>query len=252
VVVAAGEDAWQSLCARANPLSLAERGGWLILSPHPDDEALGAGGLLAMLADAGIPAWVAYLTSGEASHRGAAQWPAGQIARTRRAEARQALRTLGQSAHPPLFLGWPDGGPPPIEGRVFRRSSAQLLELCRTHDIRNIATTWRGEGHCDHRAAFALGQSVVARGGGRISLFEYLVWGWTDLALIEKVRTLQVETLDIAFYAERCRAALACHRTQVSSLIRGAREAFRLIPEMAMVASRSPMVLLSEGKPDAA
>jgi N-acetylglucosamine malate deacetylase 1 len=252
VVVAAGDDAWRSLCARGNPLSLSQAGNWLVLAPHPDDETLGAGGLLATLSDKGVPEWTAYLTSGEASHRGAAQWSAGHIARTRRAETRRALHTLGQATRRPRFLGWQDGLPPPVGGAAFRRSAADLLDLCRKHDIRNIATTWRGEAHCDHRAAYDLGQSVVSRGGGKIRLFEYLVWGWTDLSLIEKVRTFHVETLETAGYAERCRAAVVCHRTQASSLIRGAREAFRLIPEMEAVASRSPFVLLREGERHAA
>jgi LmbE family N-acetylglucosaminyl deacetylase len=252
MVVAAGDEAWRSLCARANPLALSQAAGWLILAPHPDDETLGAGGLLAKLADEGIPARVAYLTSGEASHRGAPQWPAGFIARTRRAETGRALRTLGQPGLRPLFLGWQDGRPQPVGGAAFRRSCADLLDLCRRHDIRNIATTWRGEGHCDHRAAYDLGRSVAGHGSGKIRLFEYLVWGWTDLHLREKLESFEVETLATAGYAERCHAAIACHRTQVSPLIRGAREAFRLTSDMVAVASRSPFILLHEGERHAA
>jgi LmbE family N-acetylglucosaminyl deacetylase len=252
VVVAVGDDAWRSLCARANPLSLSRSEGWLVLAPHPDDETLGAGGLLAKLADGGVPAWVAYLTSGEASHLGAAQWSPGHIARTRRTETRRALRKLGQPTRWPLFLGWHDGKPPAIGDAAFRRSRAALLDLCRRHDIRNVATTWRGEAHCDHRAAYDLGQSMVRGSGSKIRLFEYLVWGWTDPALTQKLESFDVDTLDTAGYAERCRGAIACHRTQVSSLIRGAREAFRLIPEMVAVASRSPFILLREGDGHAA
>ena len=251
-MVAAGDEAWQSLCARAKPLALSQAGSWLVLVPHPDDETLGTGGLLAKLADEGIPAWVAYLTSGEASHRGAPRWPAGHIARTRRAETRRALCTLGQSGRRPLFLDWQDGQPQPVGGAAFRRSCADLLALCRRHDIRNIATTWRGEAHCDHRAAYDLGRSLARHGGGKMRLFEYLVWGWTDLTLRKKLESFNVETLVTADYAERCHAAIACHRTQVSPLIRGAREAFRLTSEMVAVASRSPFILLHEGERDAA
>jgi LmbE family N-acetylglucosaminyl deacetylase len=252
VVVAAGDDAWRSLCARADTSPLSSGGNWLVLAPHPDDETLGAGGLLATLAEKGIATWVAYLTWGEASHRGAPRWPSHRIARTRRAEAWCALRELGQTERRPIFLGWRDGAPPPIDGASFRRSSAELLELCKRHEIRNIATTWRGEGHCDHRAAYDLGRTVISRSDGKITLFEYLVWGWTDPSLIEKVRTLHVAAPDTGSYAERCQAAIACHRTQVSSLICGAREAFRLAPEMVAVACRSPFILLSEGQQNAA
>lgn len=246
MVVVVGDDAWRSLCARANPLQLSLTGNWLVLAPHPDDETLGAGGLLATLADNGAPAWVAYLTSGEASHRGASLWPEDRIARTRRGEARLALRVLAKTERRPIFLGWQDGVPPPVGGASFRRSCSQLLQLCERHGIRNIATTWRGEGHCDHVAAYDLGRSIVTQGGSRLRLFEYLVWGWTDPGLTAKVDALHVVAPDTSRYAERCRAALACHRTQLLPLIRGARKAFRLAPEMAAIATRSPFLLLSE------
>jgi LmbE family N-acetylglucosaminyl deacetylase len=230
---------------------LPQSGGWLILAPHPDDEALGAGGLLAALADKGVPAWVAYLTSGEASHCGAPRWSRRRIARMREAESRRALHRLGQATCRPLTLGWKDGRPPPVGGAVFRRACARLLDLCRRHDIRNIATTWRGEAHCDHRAAYELANAVTRRNGG-INLYEYIVWGWTDPSLPEKAATFTIEALETTTLAERCRAAIACHRTQVSSLIRGARQSFRLSPEMIALASRSPLILLHESHSHAA
>ncbi len=222
------------------------------MAPHPDDEALGVGGLLAKLADEGVTARVVYLTSGEASHRGAPRWSAGRLARTRRAESRRALRALGQAVRQPIFMGWRDGDPPPVGGPAFRRGCGDLLKLCRRHDIRNIATTWRGEAHCDHRAAYDLAGALVRHSGARVKLFEYLVWGWTDLSLADRVETFDVEALDTTGFAERCRAAIACHRTQVSSLIRGARKPFRLGPEMTALASRSPLLLLHEDQRDAA
>ncbi len=252
MVVAAGDDAWRSLCARANPFPLARSGNWLVLAPHPDDETLGAGGLLAAIPDTGSQAWIAYLTSGEASHRGAPQWSAGHIGRARRGEARRALRKLDQNGRVPLFLGWQDGRPLLAGSAAFRRSVADLLGLCRKHQIRNVATTWRDETHCDHRAAYELGKALISRGGGELRLFEYLVWGWTDLELTQKVRGFRIETVETADYAERCRSAIACHRTQVSPLIRGADQAFRLSREMLALATRSPLVLLSEGESHAA
>lgn len=252
MVVAAGDDAWRSLCTRADPLDLSRSGAWLILAPHPDDETLGLGGLLAKLVDQAIPVWIAYLTSGEASHVGAAQWPAGRIARARRAEAQLALGKLGHSASRTRFLNWRDGKPPMVGSLRFRRSCAALLALCRRHDIRNIATTWRGEAHCDHRAAYELGNAVVSRSEGRMRHLQYLVWGWTDPALKEKAASFEVESLDTRACAERCRAAIACHRTQLTSLIRGARDAFRLTPDMVAIASRSPLILLREGERHAA
>ncbi len=41
------------LRARTLPLAQASRDNWLVIAPHPDDEALGAGVLIASLAQRG-------------------------------------------------------------------------------------------------------------------------------------------------------------------------------------------------------
>jgi LmbE family N-acetylglucosaminyl deacetylase len=242
MVVAAGEDVWRSLAARAAPLELDGAGGWLILCPHPDDETLGAGGLIASLAARHTPAWIVFLTSGEASHIGAVRWKPTRVARTRRREAHRALNALGHPNARTIHLGWRDGNPPPLGGAAFRRSCQYLAALCRSRDIRNIATTWRGEAHCDHRAAYEIGAMLMKR--CRTRLFEYIVWGWTDRSLEANLGELEVQSLDISTNRKSCETAIQQHRTQVSPLIRGARKSFRLASPMIALASRNPLILM--------
>jgi LmbE family N-acetylglucosaminyl deacetylase len=246
MVVAAGREAWQALLRRSAPLGQSDLGGadWLILVPHPDDETLGTGGLIAALAETGNPAWILYLTLGEASHMGAPQWPARRLARVRRTEALGALRILGQPRGRTLYLGWPDGDTPAPGSARFRRAADSIFRFCGRQGVGTVVTTWGGEAHCDHRAAHELARSVRDRSAGSLKLLEYLVWGWTEREIAAAVDHIDPFALDTVRYAERCGKAILQHRTQTTPLIKGARKAFRLPPEMVALAGRAPLILL--------
>ncbi len=91
----------------------------MIFSPHPDDETLGAGGLIQRVLRAGGKVKVVFMTSGDGfqdgvelidhtSHPTARDYNKyGQI---RRLEALGALTTLGMKTRDVIFLGFPDGG----------------------------------------------------------------------------------------------------------------------------------------------
>ncbi len=113
MVVAPGAAMWSALVRRARSVGRpqAERmGPWLMLAPHPDDESLGPGGLIAMLARRGAPPRIAFLTDGSRSHEGAPGWSARRIVGARRREATRALRMLGVRAAA-VHLNWPDASP---------------------------------------------------------------------------------------------------------------------------------------------
>ena len=67
----------------------------LILAPHPDDESLGCGGLIASCCAAGRPPLVALLTDGSGSHPHSMRYPPERLASVREAEARHAVSILG-------------------------------------------------------------------------------------------------------------------------------------------------------------
>jgi LmbE family N-acetylglucosaminyl deacetylase len=91
----------------------------LVFSPHPDDETLGAGGLMQRVLHLGGSVRVVFLTSGDG-------YPVGvevldhtthptvrdyrQYGALREAEARRVLVTLGLKPQDIIFLGFPDGG----------------------------------------------------------------------------------------------------------------------------------------------
>ncbi len=117
----------------------------VVVAPHPDDEVLSVGGLLALLADCGRPVEVIAVTDGTASHRGSTEWPVERLARTRPRESRKALHCLGLAIEP-ARLGLPDGG---LKGlRACSRPSSCLFSgpvtWCSPHGARTaIPTTKR-------------------------------------------------------------------------------------------------------------
>jgi LmbE family N-acetylglucosaminyl deacetylase len=91
----------------------------MIFSPHPDDESLGAGGLIQRVLEAGGRVKVVFVTNGDGfpegvekedhiSHPTAKDYT--RYGEERRLEALKALTTLGMKEHDVIFLGFPDGG----------------------------------------------------------------------------------------------------------------------------------------------
>ncbi|WP_433717631.1 PIG-L deacetylase family protein [Actinoplanes sp. CA-051413] len=136
----------------------------LVVAPHPDDEVLGVGGLLALLGDAEVVA----VTDGEASHPGSTVHTQAELAALRREETAEALRRLGLGRTAVVHLGQPDGG---IDEDAL---TAALTE--RLTPGRWCLATWRGDGHPDHESVGRAAAAACAATGAR--LLEYPIWTW--------------------------------------------------------------------------
>ena len=138
-------------------------------APHPDDEVLMVGGLLAQLARKGFLVRVFAVTDGTASHRGSSAWTPRLLRQVRPRESRAALRCLGIT-EPPLRLKLQDGALSKQHGRLAER----LCSLIGPHDI--VFTTWRRDGNPDHEATARACASATRR--RRARLVEVPVWAW--------------------------------------------------------------------------
>lgn len=141
----------------------------VVVAPHPDDEILSVGGLLAQLAASGAQVEVIAVTDGTASHSGSTEWPVERLAKTRPRESRVALQRLGLFVEP-ARLGLPDGGLKELRAML----AARLVSLLRPRDV--VFTTWRQDGHPDHEATGQACAMAAASAGAR--LVEVPVWGW--------------------------------------------------------------------------
>ena len=95
----------------------------IVFSPHPDDETLGAGGLMQRVLRAGGRVKVVFITNGDGYPEGVelqdhtthpSAWDYNRYGQIRRLEALSALTTLGMKTRDVIFLGFPDGGLPSL------------------------------------------------------------------------------------------------------------------------------------------
>ena len=164
----------------ARPLSLTEPDRLLVLAAHPDDESLGAGGLIATLAGRGVAVTVLVASNGEASHPRSPSHQPDDLAAIRRVEVAAAVRALAPAATVRV-LDLPDGD---LANHRNSLEEALLEEMMRAEptDPQATASTtwlvapWRRDGHPDHTAAGEAAELVAARTGAR--LLEYPVWAW--------------------------------------------------------------------------
>lgn len=144
----------------------------LVVAPHPDDEILGAAGLLALAGGE-----VVAVTDGEASHPGSAVVDPHALGPVRRAETAAALGALGRPGTLVHRLGHPDNG---IDEDRLAGELAALLSADRTpgagSEPRWCVVTWREDGHPDHEVVGRAAVRACAETGAR--LVEYPIWMW--------------------------------------------------------------------------
>lgn len=142
----------------------------VVVAAHPDDESLGAGGLIATAHAAGILVYVVLLTAGE-SARSLAHLSRHALATQRLAEVERAVDALAPGT-PVVFLGAADGRVSEVETQVV----ANLEELLGDGRHTLLAAPWRLDGHPDHDAAGRAAAEAARRTGARLA--EYPLWSW--------------------------------------------------------------------------
>ena len=210
---------------------LGALGRVVVLAPHPDDESLGCGGLLALLAQAGQEPHVVIVTDGSRSHDSPSTPPAA-LAALRQREARAAVAALGLPADAVTFLAHPDCGMPEAGTAAFTVAASALSRTL--SDADTVVVPWRRDPHCDHEATWALARAAVARLDEPPRWIEYPVWAWehasTDVAPQHGEATPW--RLDISDVLDPKRRAVAAHRSQTTRLIADDPDGFVLEPHV--------------------
>lgn len=213
-----------------SPLPPEEVVAWgptLVLAPHPDDEALGCGGAIALLRQHNVPVEIVWLTDGRGSHPHSRVYPPEKLVALRQAEAHAAAAALGMEAAHRHFLMLEDTRvplPPEADAVAALR---RLLSPCQT-----VLTPWRLDPHGDHRAAYAYVMAAAAGWPGRV--LEYPVWLWQNGAPEDFPNhdDFVLQRAEIGSVLTAKRSAIAAHRSQMTDLIADDPQGFRVPAEM--------------------
>lgn len=183
-----------ALGVRSRKLVL-DPGPVLVIAPHPDDEVLGCGGLIASSLRTGRRMSVLFLTDGGASHPGHPELDPAALASLRRREACEAAAVLGLAPEHLAFLDLPDGTLPrlssPNRDVAIRKICDHLKTLCPT----SILAAHRHDGSSEHEAAFPLICSAIKAYGSPVRLLEYLVWSAYSPRLLARLLSTRDQLL---------------------------------------------------------
>lgn len=195
------EDRWVRLMPGMPELALSTR-PVLVLSPHPDDETLAIGGLLAELRSRDVAVHVIAVTDGEASH------PCDRsLAQVRRREQEAALHELGiDDAIERLAM--PDAD---VVSHIDELRSV-VEARCRPDTV--VLAPWEHDGHSDHDACGVAARQATERAGA--TLLAYPVWAW-QWAAVNDLEHLGLRRITLSDRARAAKAqAVARYRSQTT------------------------------------
>ena len=210
----------------------------MLIVPHPDDEAFGAGGLLAKMADAGRATATLHLTRGRAGRSLGLARP-GELAALREGELRAALATLGVAD----VTVWDEHDYVPDADRGIDQHaglaslpSAQIAERVAA-EIDRVApkaiVTFGPNGANGHPDHVATHRAVVAALGllgaqHDVRLYAYAAdvayegaarVGFLSAEEILRLHLPPTHVVEVDAWIETKLAALACHRSQALSVL---------------------------------
>ena len=223
--------------ASANALPVADldkifgTGGIVVVAPHPDDETLGCGGLIALASRLCRNIQVVVISDGVGSHPNSRLYPPDKLRDLREGETRAALSALGAVGENLTFLRLPDRFVP-SHGPDARRAAATIANVACAIDATALAVTWPHDPHCDHLAAWHLVRQACLRLHGGIRLLTYPIWGHTLPPDTTFERAPIGHRLDVSSVVDSKRKAIRAHVSQVSMLIADDAEGFVLMPDM--------------------
>ena len=227
------------------PLALEGVRRLVVVAAHPDDESLGAGGLLATAHERAIEIDLVLLTAGELSHPRSPTHSRERLAQRRLGEAKTALGAVApHAALTRLALG--DGSVAESEPDV----AARLVDLIGDGAGTLVAAPWRHDGHPDHEAAGRAAATAARRTDA--ALVEYPVWWW-HWGTPADAPWSSIRRLELTDRARsRKHQAIAAHTSQVLPLSDQTGDELMLHPEFLAHFHGSVEVYLVDGADDTA
>jgi len=175
----------------------------VIVAPHPDDETLGAGGLITTLRRRDVEIIVVAVTDGEKAYEAAPN-----LGPIRSHEQQEALQVLGVDPGHIIRLGLPD--------RYVSEHEAELIDkvLPLTASDCHLVAPWTGDFHPDHEACGRAAKEVARRTGASVSFYFFWTWHRGEPEILKglTLRRLPLDSMALHFKE----GALRRHRSQLS------------------------------------
>jgi LmbE family N-acetylglucosaminyl deacetylase len=201
----------------ASPSGEIPVGATLVIAPHPDDETLGCGGMIATRAAEGRRVVVVVVTDGRALFRrfGVTAPSELDVSAMRKAETLRAVEILGANPRDVRFLDFENERLAEQRAEAGRRLEAILAELSPSE----VYVTSPFEGHREHVLANELTRAACAATGKCPSLLEYVVTLGRGQTLDTVPR--RVVRMNVSAVRDRERRALAQFRSHLDLIYKG-------------------------------
>lgn len=180
----------------------------VVVSPHPDDEVLGCGGLIYYARQAGIDVRVLAVTSGEACYPNHPRWTPSRLCQMRNDELRLAMAELGVSSTTITSLNFSDGSVGLDESALIQAIAAHL----RPKDHVFCTAAW--DGHPDHEAVGRASRAAADLQRTQLSEFPIWAWHWSDPNCLVPPRSGAVRCRLSSEAWQAKRRAMACFTSQ--------------------------------------
>lgn len=198
------EQIWMEFL-RPLPVWLPSMSPMVVVVPHPDDEILGVGGLIAEQSARGIDISVVAVTDGE--HAYPDRPDGGELGRLRCAEQTAALKQVGVPEEKIVRLRLPDSDVSSHMAELVDQLSS--LVTAETH----IIAPWHGDFHPDHEACGLAAEEVARTLGAELTSYFFWTWHRSAPAFL---KDLPLRAFPLSAAACLAKAeALSCHRSQL-------------------------------------
>jgi LmbE family N-acetylglucosaminyl deacetylase len=174
----------------------------LLLAPHPDDETLAVGGLIASQRGRRIDVRVVAVTDGENAYKGTSG-----LGAVRRREQEKALERLDVPRNNIIRFEFVDGDVTSGENQLLSR----LVPLV-SSDTHLIAP-WKHDFHPDHEVCGRVAEQLAHQTKARLTSYFFWTWHCGTKELIKDLKLVRFP-LSRSDLQAKC-DALLCHRSQL-------------------------------------
>lgn len=193
----------------------------IVFAPHPDDESLGCGGMIAIRHALGQEIRVIFVTDGAFLMD-----PSSRIAITlqRQQEAIEALAILGIDKHCITFLNYPDGTLQTLSLPEQAELIQEFQKILAPYPQVEVFVPHHHDHHPDHEATYCLVKAALETFPGTIQLWQYPIWVLWKTPCIQLLTQLLTHksgwhSLAIGCVIDQKRRAIAAHKSQVEGAL---------------------------------